>query len=88
MSSRTVYCCERCQPKLAGTQLPKAAVERVAKTGKQHVGFASHCAPDGGGRAGGAGAEVAPEKLTVAKLRAALDARGWPAVGAVLAEVN
>ena len=38
------------------------------------IGFVSHCAPDGV-----AAAEAAPEKLTVAKLRAALGARGWPA---------
>jgi len=60
---------EACQPRLPGTALPAAALQRVSKTSRAHVEFVSHCAPDHG-------QFVSPDKLTVAKLRAALAAGG------------
>jgi len=43
MAARKVYCCEGCQPRLAGTELPTAALDRVARTAKHHVGGAGPC---------------------------------------------
>jgi hypothetical protein len=65
MAARTAYCCAACQPRLPGTALPAAALQRVAGSAP-HVKFDSHCAPDHD--------RGAPEKLTVLKLREALAA--------------
>ena len=73
MANRTVYCCETCQPRIAGTKLPPPAAKRVRETAKAHVPFVSHCAPDGA-----AASAADPSKLTVAKLRETLGAMGWP----------
>lgn len=72
MASRKVYCCETCQPWLPGTSASEAAAGRV-EMAKNHVGFKSHCAPDSI-----SAAMATPERLTMAELRVALEARGWP----------
>ena len=75
MANRTVYACETCQPlRGAGASVasPKSNREAHAKS-QPFVPFVSHCAPDSE-RA----AAMEPSRLTVAQLKAALTARGWP----------
>jgi hypothetical protein len=73
MATRTVYCCEVCQP-LVG-QMSAARAEAHAKAAAPRL-FMSHCAPDGGDAA------LHPAKMSVEQLRAALAGRGLPASGA------
>ena len=73
MATRTVYCCENCQP-MVGT-MTKARAEAHAKAAAPRL-FMSHCAPDGGD------AVLHPAKMSVEQLRTALSGRGLPASGA------
>lgn len=64
MATRTVYCCETCQP--LKLDAPLAANRSAAMAGaKQHQPFRSHCAPDDP-------TTMPPAKLTCAELRARL----------------
>ena len=73
MATRTVYCCETCQP-LVG-KMSAARAEAHAKASAPRL-FMSHCAPDGGD------AVLHPAKMSVEQLRAALTGRGLAASGA------
>ena len=70
LQGRTCYACERCQPRQGGdgvSALPLASSPQL---------FLSHCASDSL-----ADRMSTPQKLTVAELRAALEARGQPTAG-------
>ena len=73
MATRTVYCCETCQP-LVG-KMSAARAEAHAKAAAPRL-FMSHCAPDGGD------AVLHPAKMSVEQLRTALTGRGLAASGA------
>ena len=75
MATRTVYCCETCQP-LVGT-MSAARADAHAKAGAPRL-FMSHCAPDGNG----SGDALPPAKMSVAQLREALAARSLAVSGA------
>ena len=71
MATRKVYCCETCQP-LVGDVMSAKRAEKHAQSVAAAT-FVSHCAPDGDDT-------VTPGKMTIAQLRAALEAKGAKAV--------
>ena len=73
MATRTVYCCDACQPLPSHVGVSQARTEAMAAAGPARL-FQSHCAPDGADT-------LLPSKMSVAQLRAALLAKGAPLPG-------
>ena len=74
VANRTVYACEACQPPPAPATLPEARVKRIEASKRAAAPFVSHCAPDSD-----AANAMDPSKLTVARLKEALDEwDAWP----------
>ena len=73
MATRTVYCCDVCQPLPAKAEVTPARTQAMAAAGPARL-FQSHCAPDGADT-------LLPSKMSVAQLRAALLAKGAPLPG-------
>jgi hypothetical protein len=73
MATRTVYCCEACQPLPSHVVVSQARTEAMAAAGPARL-FQSHCAPDGADT-------LLPSKMSVSQLRAALLAKGAPLPG-------
>jgi hypothetical protein len=65
MATRTVYCCETCQPRTGA--MTAARAEAHAKAAPPRL-FQSHCAPDGG-------EALPPAKMSLAQLKEALALR-------------
>jgi hypothetical protein len=78
MAGRTVHACPGCQPLTQGAALSLKPARRaaLAAAGAAAV-FTSHCAPDDDAEA----ATLAPGKLTIAKLKEQLVAKGLSTAG-------